>query len=283
MKAKSFALSAAAFALSLASIGTVAKADQWTDADALFVRRAEGPAVIEQARAKYQTILNAAGTAPDAVRAVTQLARLAIYQGEMLLPKSDTSGRIAIFDQCDDFVNKIAPDARIGGAAVGATPQYYFFKGICLGFWGEAAGPVRSLPYVPTLKDCMRQALALDTRFEGGGAHRLVAGIKSNPAARALPGLYDIVEAQSEATAALASAAYPGDANNGRAYYENLRTETQVLVQAGKIPEAKAKMQEAIAIGERAIRNNRLPAGREPESRFVIEKLKIELEQVNRQ
>jgi hypothetical protein len=50
MKAKSFALSVAALALSLT---TVAKADQWTVADAWFVGRAVGRAVIELARAKY--------------------------------------------------------------------------------------------------------------------------------------------------------------------------------------------------------------------------------------
>jgi hypothetical protein len=280
MKAKSFALSVAALALSLT---TVAKADQWTDADALFVRRAEGPAVIEQARAKYKAILNAATVNQDKIRAASQLARLAVYHGEMLLPKSDKDGRKAIFADCwkgnDAFLEKISP-AALGGEK---TPQYYFFKGICLGYWGEAAGPILSLPNVPTIKETMREALALDTRFEGGGAHRLVAGVKSNSAARALPGLYDIDEAQAEVALALASAAYPGDANNGRGYYENLRTEAQVLTEAGKLAEAKTKMQEAIALGERAIRNNRLPAGREPESKWVIEKLKLELEQLNRQ
>jgi hypothetical protein len=278
MKALSVALSAAALSLTLASS---ARADQWSDADALFARRAESRDVIAQARAKYRAVLTGATANQDKIRAVTQLGRLAVYEGDMVLPKSDKDGRKAIFADCwknnDAFVEAINP------SVVGDTPQYYFFKGVCLAYWGEAAGPILSLPHVGTIKDTMNKALTLDTRFDGGGAHRLAASVKSNPAARPLPGLYDIDTAQTEAAAATASAAFPGDPNGGSNYYENLRTEAQILIEAGKIAEAKAKMTQAIAIAERAQRGNRLPVGREAESLWVLEKLRVELDELNHQ
>lgn len=261
-------------AIGAASFSVVAKADQWTEADALFAEREDDRAKIAQARAKYVAILDTATAKQDKIRAAVQIGRLAAYEGEMLLPKSAKAEREEIFGDCwRTHLEKISP------AAVGEkTPEYYYYKGACLAWWSEAVGTARALLNIELAKRILSESLALDTRFEGGGAHRLAAGVKSNPAARPLPGLYDIAEAEEQIYQALDATAYPGDANNGKTYYENMRGIFTVLVEAGKKDQAKAKAKEFIGVMERAVRIRRLPKGREAESRWVLAKLKVEVE-----
>jgi hypothetical protein len=264
-------------------------ADTWSEADALFAVRDSGRDKIAAARAKYSEILETASTKADKIRATSQLARLAVYEGEMTLPKDDVEGRKAIFSSCfcakpsvnstptprpnceaPGFMEKISP------AAIGEEhPAYYYFKSICEGYWGEVAGPMEKLAYSQWLKADLAKGLTLDTRFEGGGILRVSSGVYSNPKAAPVQ-MYDPDRALLWANQAVASQAYPGDPSDGAQYYENLEVRVKVLMQlASDRPNSEFKQQAMNAatsmlseMDERFALDD-LPAGRAPEFRYT--------------
>ena len=263
-------------AMTLLTLSPMASAaDQWADADALFNAREGSRDNMAQARAKYLAILDSATTNADKIRAVSQLGRLAIYDGEMTLPKTDIVNRKLVFSDCwNGFVEKIAP------AVVGENPNYYYFKGVCLAYWGEAAGPLASLPYVPTLRDMISKAKAADTRFEGGGAFRLSAGVYSNPAARPV-GLYSPNQAVTDAEAAVQLSAYPGDPSSGAEYYDNWRGMALCYDEAGRKDDAKAVLEDKIAELQDLVASGSLPAGRGPEAKWNLDQMQQHLTRLN--
>lgn len=252
-------------------------ADQWTAADAAYAAREDSRPKIAEARTAYAAILNAPATnAQDKLRAATQLGRLAIYEGEMLLAKSDTAGRKAVFRDCwDKYMVKIAPATNVG-----ASPNYFYFKGVCLAYWGEAAGTLASLPHVGTLLDMIEKGLAADTRFEGGGVYRLAAGVYSNRKAQAL-GIYDPNKALDMIDKALGSAAYPGDPNSGAKYFENWRGKGTVLVELEKDAEAKTTYATGLQKIADLMSDDELPAGRTPETMWCKSIMTTELDALN--
>ncbi len=264
-------------AVAVLSFAGAARADQWTTADAAFQQRDGNRARIADARAQYQAILAAATTEGDKLRAASQLGRLAIYEGEMLLPKTDTAGRKAVFSECwQGFIEKIKP----GTNGVGESPNYYYFKGVCLAYWGQAAGPLASLPHVPTLKDMIAKGLLQDKRFEGAGVHRLAAGVYSNKAAIAV-GLYKPDEALANAQQAVQLPAFPGDVSSGAEYYDNWRGLALTQDEKGLKDDAKATLEEKIAELEDLLSSNTLPQGREPEAKWNLQEMKDHLARLN--
>jgi hypothetical protein len=263
-------ISAAAAVLTFA---TAARADQWSAADAAYALREGNRAKIAEARAAYKQILDAATTEGDKLRAVSQLGRLAIYEGEMTLPDSDTAGRKTIFADCwQGFTNKIQP----GTNGVGENPAYYYFKGVCLAYWGKAAGPLASLPQVPTLKALIAGGQTQDVRFEGGGIYRLMAGVYSNKAAIAV-GLYRPDDALAAAKNAVAQGAYPGDPSGGADYYDNWRGLALTQDEKGLKDDAIATLNDKIAELQDLADNNALPQGREAEAKWNLQQMKDHL------
>ena len=262
--------SAAAAALSFAS---VARADQWAAADAAYAAREANRPKIAEARAGYVTILNAATTEGDKLRAASQLGRRAIYEGEMVLPKTATADRKQIFSDCwQTFAEKIKP----GTNGVQENPAYYYFKGVCLAYWGEAAGPLASLPHVPMLKSLIAGGLTQDKRFEGGGILRLQAGVFSNKQAVAV-GLYKPDEALAAAQQAVVQGAYPGDPSGGADYYDNWRSLALTQAEKGLKADAIGTLNEKIAELQDLVNNDALPEGRAPEAKWNLQEMKDHL------
>lgn len=254
----------AAALLSIMTMSTFsfsARADVFTEADTLFKQREESRDKIAQARAEYVALLPSL-SGQQLIRAVSQIGRLAIYEGVMVLGDAAVAEKKQVFRDCwENYAEKIKP------AVVGENPAYYYFKGACLAYWGEVAGTLASLPYVPTLLDLINKGLASDTRFEGGGVYRLAAGVYSNKKAQPL-GLYKPNEALTMIDNALAAAAYPGDPNSGSVYFDNWRGKGLVLVELGRGADAvsmmTAKIQEINDLEEA----EELPAGREAEAHW---------------
>src|SRR5262245_59649748 len=96
MLARSLIISAV---MALASANSALAVD-WSAADAAFAQREGNRAKIAEARTKYLEILGQVSESADRLRAVAQLGRLAIYEGEMVLPKTARDERREIFSQC---------------------------------------------------------------------------------------------------------------------------------------------------------------------------------------
>lgn len=291
MKKRAFSAVLAAMVVGAAA----ARADIWTQADNLFAQRENDRNKIAQARTEYLTILNQVTTAGEKVRAVAQLGRLAVYEGEMLLPKTASAERKAIFGPCwcaepkvtgvpplvsgscksPGFVDKISP------AAIGQNhPAYYYFRGVCLAYWGEQGSLAEKLAFTPWINDTLTEGLKLDTRYEGGGVERLAAGVYSNPAAKPL-GLYKPAEALNLVNKALGEESYPGDPSNGANYYDNWQGKASVLRQLHEDTPNGGYKQQAITLVtdtltemDDRIANDDLPAGRGAEFQFNYGKLK---------
>jgi len=219
------------------TVATSARAVDWSKADALYSQRENNRDAIAQARADYLAILSQATAPEDKVRAVSQLGRLAIYEGSMLLPAGDAA-RKAVFAECwcrkphvtipffsgrcdeGGFVDEISP-AKLGHTEA----AYYYYHSACLGYWGEVANLSEQKVFSGTLKSDIQDAYTnkVDLNFEGGGILRVEAGIYSNPAASAV-GLYNPKLALTRIDAALR-------ATDGNRFYDNVERRADVLRQ----------------------------------------------------
>lgn len=238
-----------------------------TEADALFARRSQGSEATKAARTAYENALPQLSN-QNLVYAVSRMAQLDVYAGEILLPKSAKDQRRAIFERChDELLPKIKPEV------VGETAQYFYWSGTCLAFWAEAMNPIERAFKVPALKRALNGGFAQDTRYYGGGIKRLAAAVWSNPGARPV-GLYKPEEALVKINEALASEAYPGDSNQGSSYYTNYKYKVTVLKELGRRAEALAVATTAISEIEELETANSLPAQLEPETLFELANLR---------
>ena len=249
----------------------------FTAADELFKQRApteEGKEAISKALAAYRKALETV-TGDDKMYAVTQIARLYVYEGDMTRDEGDKKARMRTFDNCLDVIKDyIHPDD------VGATPQYYYFKVYCLALWGKAAGPLRVLTRALTLKRAISEGLKLDTRYEGGGLPRMVGAIYLNNKARPI-GLYKPDKALLLIEDAIASEgvedrAYP-EPLTGADVAENYYHYAEALLKNERKAEAIQVLEDTIAEYEELVELEALPVGREPEALYYIEKLKERL------
>jgi hypothetical protein len=282
----------AAAALALTCAAQTAFAIDWNQADALYAQREGNRQVIAQARTAYLAILNQATEKADKIRAVAQLGRLAVYEGEMILPKTARDERRAIFEQCwcadprvsllgsgschaPGFVDKISP------AAIGEShPAYTYFRSICLAYWGEQGTLPEKLAFTSKLTETLDQGRALDTRYEGAGILRVAAGVYSNPATRPL-GIYNPEEALSIADQALSSQPYPGDPSGGANYYDNWQGKVSVLIQlhaddpnGGYGQQAQELAQQKLTEMDEKLADDDLPEARGPEFKHFYKKIK---------
>jgi len=278
-----------AAALALAAIPALAI--DFTAADALFANRESGRAVVGQARDAYLQLLGQATTQGDKIRVVEQLGRLALYEGEMLVPKSDTAARRQIFGDCwcketsvlrgacvkPGFLDTISP-ANLGHS----TPAYFYFRGLCSGYWGEAANLIERATFSGVLRDNINDGLAQsndDLNYEGGGIHRVVANVWSNPAARVV-GLYNVHGALDQANLALAAPATGGN-GPGTVYFDNARTKVAVLQQlnqdepsGGWKSQAVSYLDDTLIDMNDRVSSSQVPSDRAPEFKVFFQRLK---------
>ncbi len=261
----------------LFAVASIAQAYDFTAADELFAQRApteEGAEAISEALAAYHAALDTV-TGDEKLYAVAQISRLYIYDGDMTRPESDKKARMRIFDKCLDTLK-----AHIHPDEVGATPQYYYYKVYCLALWGKAAGPLRILLRAVTLKRAIREGLKLDTRYEGGGLPRMVGAVYLNSKARPI-GLYKPEQALTLIEQAIASEgvedrAYP-EIIAGADVAENYYHYAEALLKNDRKPEAIELLEQTVAEYEELIELEALPVGREPETRYYLEKLRKRL------
>lgn len=258
---------------------SLAHAYDFSVADRLFAQRnkdSAGKDAISKALAAYSKSLETV-TGDEKLYAASQIARLYIYEGDMTRDEGEKKARMRTFDKClDTLEQQLHPDK------VGATPQYYYYKIYCLALWGKAAGPLRILLRAPTLKRAIREGMKLDKRYEGGGLPRMVAAIYLNDKARPI-GLYkpkralELIE-QAIATEAIEDPAYP-EALSGADIVDNYYHYAEALLKNDRKAEAIEMLQQTISEYEELIELDSLPAGREPEARHYLVKLKQRLEE----
>ena len=260
------------FAMSPVTVSQGANAQDWRTAERLYAKRDTGRAAIAQARTAYKSILRQARGA-DAIRAVSQLGRLAIFEGEMVLPKTAHASRAAVYRDCwENVVERIKPSAE-SVRTRRAHPAYFYFKAVCLAYWGEAIGPVRAISKAGELKETINKGRALDTRFEGGGIFRVGAALFSDTKARAI-GLYNTNQALKDADLALRQRAFPGDPNPGNLWFDNYQAKAMVLIRMGRKADAKRVLQVAVEEIEFLKEENELPRGRVPETEWNLRVMK---------
>ena len=259
-------------------VASVAQAYDFAVADRHFAQRSntkEGKEAINKALAAYSRALETV-TNDDKVYAVSQIARLYIYDGDMTRDESEKKARMRTFDKCLDVLKDyLHPDK------VGATPQYYYYKIYCLALWGKAAGPLRILLRAPMLKRAIQEGLKLDTRYEGGGLPRIVGAIYLNNKARPI-GLYKPVEAlrlieQAIATEAVDDRAYPVPLS-GADIADNYYHYAEALLKNDRKAEAIEILEQTIAEYEELVELDALPQGREPEAIHYLKNMKKRLE-----
>jgi hypothetical protein len=265
------------------------------EADRLFAEREQGRTKVGEARASYSSLLDRV-SGDQLVHAVAQLGRLAIYEGEMLLPKTATAERREIFQNCwcknprrgigggscqdPGFVDRIK---TIEGKE---HPAYFYFKGACLAYWMEIAGPLEKVAFIGQLESALTQGINVNydlvkgTDYEGGGLLRIAAGVHSNPASAAL-GYHRPEEAYNEVNRALAAPASIGDPNSGDRYFGNHQMKANVFIQLDKkFPDADW-MSKGIEFTNQTLLNmtdmidfDTFPAGRKPEFLYNYRMLK---------
>ena len=177
--------------------------------------------------------------------------------------ETDTATRKQIFNDCwNGFVKYADP------ATVGENPVFYYFKGVCIAYWGQVVSPILAIPQLPVLNDLIvKGKVGSNADFEAGGIWRLAAGVHSNPKAQLIPGAYDIEAAKTEIANALAS---PGlkylsnDQISGAQFYENWEGKGTTYIQAGDNATAREALQAGIAQLQGDLANGTAPKARIP-------------------
>jgi hypothetical protein len=262
----------------------LAHAADFSRADSLFAQRESSRGVIAEARQAYLEILGMTADVNEKIRAAEQLGKLAIYEGELLLPKSDSAGRQAIFGECwckeasivrracttPGFIEQISPKA-IGRM----VPAYAYYYGACLGYWGESANLMQKAAFSGELGNAVKSGISIEeSAYEGGGVHRLAGSVWSNPLARAV-GLYDIDGAYREIEQAIAAPAYQ-DQHPGSLYFENIMIKLKIMSVLDGARSGEGWKDKAIQLADDTLADmadrvdlGKVPVGREPEFRVI--------------
>ena len=186
----------------------------------------------EAARAKYYEIIEAGAEGDALVRAVVGVSRTLVYQGEGLTgteSDEDIDTRRALFKECwDSAVEAINPEA-IGYAA----PEYYYFKSVCMAYYGQVSGTIENLGLIRGLNNAITTGLEIPggDLYEAAGIKRVKAAVSSNAKTKPLPGgIYNPELALQLIDEAIESEAYPGS-YAGNLSCENYRRKVNVLVE----------------------------------------------------
>jgi hypothetical protein len=214
----------------------------FSEADLLFSKRGEGQAAIEAARAAYEASLKTV-TGRELIYAVEYLSRLDYYEG---LRTDDVNLQKVIYSRCLERIEMIKPPAPT------STPEYYYFKGGCLGSWAKANGVLQSLIKSKELVDTLETGKKIAPAFEGGGFDRIEAPVFLKlPAINPYGPTGDKKKALAFAEAALASSAYSGsvepDTGSGDYFFNAFEYKAEILDALGRKAEAIDLLNNAIA------------------------------------
>lgn len=261
-----------AFSLSGVVCSTQAFAADFSAADALFARRAEGKAVIAQGKDAYSAQLGSANKAQK-IYAVSQMSRLAYYEG-LITPESEKKDRQDFFKRCWDDV-----EANLKPETVGENPQYYFWKGVCMASYAKAKGIAASLSRSAELVSTIEKGIQVDPTYEGGGFYRLGSAVFQNlPPVNPFGPTQDLNRSLQYSELAIASPAYSGEqfpeTATGDYYFNVFEYQAVAKSRMGDRDGAVATLQEAI---ER-IEAGDVPQDRLPESEAFLPLLRAALE-----
>lgn len=261
-----------ALALSGMVCASQAFAADFNVADALFARRAEGKALIAQGKEAYAAQLSSADKAQK-IYALSQMSRLAYYEG-LITPESEKKDRQEFFKRCWDDV-----EAHLNPNVVGETPQYYFWKGVCMASYSKAKGIAASLSRSAELVSTIEKGLQIDATYEGGGFYRLGSAVFQNlPPVNPFGPTQDLSRSLQYAELAIASPAYFGEqfpeTATGDYYFNVFEYQAVAKSRLGDRDSAVAILQEAI---ER-IEAGDVPQDRMPESEAFLPLLRAALE-----
>jgi hypothetical protein len=249
--------------MSLAAGSNDAFAVDFSAADTAFAQRTD--AASRASALKLYTDLLATTSGSEKLYAVEQIARLNYYVAS-LVPESDTDGRKKEFGTCLDTAELVNPTA-FGSD----TPQYRYWKALCLASWAKANGVLKSLEKAGEIQGHLQKGIGLDPNYEGGGFYRVSSAVLLN-----LPPLFggDVQKAYDYSQKAIASPAYSGslnpDTDTGNYFYLAYLYSAQIAEKREGKPQAKAIVEAALA----RINAGDLPVGREPET--ALQKVDLE-------
>jgi len=230
------------------------------EAESLFDQREGSFEKIEQSRAKFLEVLKAGGLErTDLINVIEKLARLAIYEYDMLPKKTENEHKLKVMDQCVKLTEQLDP------AKIGTNPQYYYYRMACLGLWGKAKGvSLDVLLRLPEIRDLYKKGAAQADykKYAGGGLDRIAGAIEYNIPTGSIDKSIKFLQE------AVASEAHPESENpqteNGKSYYINYFFLAEAMQKADRIDEARQIVEEAL---ERIEDDADLPVGREPETK----------------
>ncbi len=259
------------FAISALLLSSTAFGFDFSQAEALFAKRGEGDRVanVAAARAAYQSA-QAQTSGAEKVFAIQRLNRLDFYEALLV---NDKENKKRIFQGCIDRSEALVPN----------SVEFYYWKAVCVAEWSDANGILASLTRSGEVESLLLKGRAIDARLEGGGFDRVLAFVYLKvPAINPFGPTRDLNKALASANAAIASQAYPGEADpttsTGDYFFNAYDVKAQILRAMGHRDEAITVAKEAIS----RIEQGDLPVGREPETLLMLNDLKNTLAEVSK-
>lgn len=254
---------------SIAAFGNIARAYDFSEANASFERRGSGTAEIERAVSLYEASLSAGLSDDEQVFANDRIARLHAYHAQ-LVGTGPNPGRAPHFQKCIDAIGRLADLAKSQ-----SVPHFYFWMGACKMLHAESKGVEYALKSANDVIAIVKQGQAIDASFEGGGFDRILGALLSklppfNPWGQA----GDVRRGMQHLEASLASSAFSGAENpeneTGDYFFETNYYYANALNIAGQKDAAIAHCQRTL---ERIASGDVNPA-RIPETKVVETLLK---------
>jgi len=250
-------IAALAGALALGA-APAAAAEPLAEADAAWARRAEGhdgdgraaPGPIAEAIARYEA---AVAAAPDALEPRWKLVRALHFAADFAAGGRDAER--SFVDRATAAAEEA--EALLEGAAPRDRAALHFWSAIAWGSWAQRHGILGALRegVLNRVHDDAKAVLALDSGFEAGGAHRLLARLHATlPRLPLVSGWVDRERALPEAERALAVAPH--------------HLGSRLVLALTLLDVAPARRAEALALLEEV-------AAAEPAGESVVEELAI--------
>jgi hypothetical protein len=159
-------------------------------ADKLWNQRADGLDTVNQAMTAYNIALSSAEISlADKVHAASQWARLAILKGEILnYPSDEAENKDELKNLFQDCLNKVETHinpAKSGGSLGDDFGRYHYFRLACYSYWFKQLNLGGKLFNKGSFLGVIKEASGYEqTKFEGGGVARFIAGIYVSETAR---------------------------------------------------------------------------------------------------
>lgn len=229
----------------------------FTDADNFFEQRDNSVPNIKRAMKEYRRALPRV-RGDELVHAVSKLAHLAYYHGDLLLPSDALDQRVEIFSQCMKDVERISPE-NLGKK----HPAFFYWKATCWGLWGQAAGQWKALPKIGEFKDALREGVALKESkgYHGGGIYRVAAATYVKSKMMALLGLYNPKKAWKFVNYAV---------KLGPHHYGVYLIKAEILVELGKVDKAKDVLRKLRALLQSKINTGTLNKDTAAEDKITL-------------